>query len=73
MELLSILGMIIALIGGVWLIVTAFREGLLWGLGCLLLPIVSLAFVIMHWDEAKKPFLVNLLGVLLVFLPKLVE
>ncbi len=63
---LLVLGGIVALIGLIWLLVAAFQESVLWGLGSLLVPFVALIFVIMHWDKGGKPFLVNLGGVALV-------
>jgi len=64
-SILSIIGAVVALAGGIWLAVVAFKESILWGIGCLLVPCVALIFAIMHWDKAKKPFLVELGGALL--------
>ena len=50
-------------IGGFWFLVAAFRESIWWGLACLFLPIVQLFFLIVHWDEARKPFFFQLLGI----------
>lgn len=60
-----ILGFIIMLVGGIWLLIEAFKESVLWGLGCLFIPIVSLIFVILHWDKAGKPFLIQIVGLIL--------
>jgi hypothetical protein len=60
--LLVAVGAIAGATGGLWLLVVAFQESVLWGLGCLFIPIVSLIFVIMHWDEAGKLFLISLAG-----------
>jgi hypothetical protein len=49
---------------GIQLLIAAFRTSVLWGLGSLFVPFVSLIFVIMHWNVAKKPFLRSLLGAL---------
>ena len=57
-----LLGLVILLIGSISYLIAAFRAGILWGLGCLLLPPVSLVFLFVHWQEAKKPFLTQLLG-----------
>ena len=57
--LLIVVGIIGSLIGGIWFLVVAFQESVLWGLGCLLFTPVALIFLIMHWDEAGKPFLVQ--------------
>ncbi len=51
----------IMLVGGIMVLIEAFRAGVLWGIGCLILPIVSLIFVFMHWRAAKKGFLLQLL------------
>ena len=53
--------------GGIGFLLAAFQESLLWGLGCLLLSPVSLIFLILHWDEAGKPFLLQLAGGLAMF------
>jgi hypothetical protein len=65
---LGMLGMVILLIGNVWIAVKAFQKGILWGLGCLIVPFVSLIFVIMHWAETKIPFIVSLAGIVLIIL-----
>jgi hypothetical protein len=60
--ILAVIGYIISLVGGIWLLVVAFQEGIGWGLACLLLPFVSIVFVILHWEDAKSPFLTSLAG-----------
>lgn len=66
MVALSMLGLVIALVGVVWLLVITFKTSVLWGLGSLFIPIVSLVFVAMHWDETKRPFLIQVVGVVLM-------
>lgn len=66
--LLVILGSILLLGGGIWLLVVAFQESIWWGLGCLLIPFVSLVFVIMHWSESKGPFFVQIAGLVVLVL-----
>lgn len=60
------LGGLIAAVGGIWLLVVAFRVSVVWGLGSLFVPFVSLAFVMVHWAEAKRAFLVQLVGGMIV-------
>ncbi|MEO8000615.1 MAG: hypothetical protein ABI644_01980 [Arenimonas sp.] len=60
---LAMLGLLIAAVGGIWLLVITFQTSILWGLASLFIPIVSLIFVIMHWEETKKPFLIELAGI----------
>lgn len=55
--------MIVLFIGGIMLLIEAFGEGMLWGLGCLLLPVpVALLFIATHWYQAKKAFFVQVVG-----------
>lgn len=67
MPLLVWVGLAIMFFAGVWFLVTAFRASIWWGLGCLLIPLVSLVFLILHWQEAKQPFLLQLLGFGILF------
>jgi hypothetical protein len=60
--ILNILGLIVGMGGGIWLLVVAFQESVGWGLACMLIPCAALYFVFTHWDEAKLPFLVNIGG-----------
>ena len=61
--ILIAIGLIIALVYGIILLIKAFQTHILWGLGSLFVPFVSLVFVIMHWDIAKKPFLMGLISI----------
>jgi len=63
--LLLVVGFLAALVGGIWILVLAFQESLIWGLGCFFVPFVSLIFVIMNWDISKNAFFLNLGGGLL--------
>lgn len=63
---IMIVGDLIALVGGIWILVLAFKQSVLWGLGSLFVPFVALVFVIKYWAVAKKPFLINLAGVVLI-------
>lgn len=64
--ILLIAGLLVSLGAGLWLLVLAFQESIWWGLGSLLLSPVMLVFVILHWQQAKRPFLINLGGVALM-------
>ncbi len=63
---IAVVGLIIGTIGGIWLIIISFKTSLLWGLGCLFVPLVSLVFIIVHWREAKGAFALNVIGVFIV-------
>jgi glutaredoxin len=60
------LGCLVAFVGAILMLIAAFRESLAWGLGSLLVPFVSLIFAIAHWAEAKRGFLLQLLGACLM-------
>lgn len=63
MELLAYIGFGLIVIGGIWFLIAAFRERVLWGIGCLPIAPVSLFFLFAYWDEAKNPFLLQLSGI----------
>ncbi len=66
------LGLVLLVIGGIWFVIAAFREGILWGLGVLFVPFVSLIFLVLGWPEAKRPFFLQLAGLGVILLAALV-
>jgi len=68
MEFLVVIAMVLLVVGGIWMLIETFKVGLGWGLACLFIPFVSLAFIFLHWDVAKRPFFVNLTGLVLIFI-----
>lgn len=58
-----IIGAILSIVYGFILLVKAFQAGILWGLGYLFVPLVPLIFVLVHWENAKSPFLKGLLAI----------
>jgi hypothetical protein len=62
------LGVILSFVGSLWIVVNAFRTSVLWGLGSLFIPLVSLIFAIMNFAENKIPLLLCLLGMVLCFM-----
>jgi hypothetical protein len=72
---MAILGMILmaaggiaTVVGGIWLIVLAFRKSILWGLGSLFISPIAIVFAIMNWSIAKRPFLIEIAGVVVLFI-----
>ncbi len=59
---LMAIGGIIMLVGGIMFLIVAFKESVLWGLGSMFVPFVSLVFLIKFWGQAKKPFFIQLAG-----------
>lgn len=70
---LLIIGLLIFVIGGFMFLVAAFQESALWGLACLFVPIVQLFFLIVHWQEAKKGFGLQLVGIIIMIAVAILE
>ena len=68
METLAYIGLFVIFIGCIGTLIAAFKTSILWGIGCLLFAPVSLLFLIMHWQNAKNPFFLQLIGLGIVFL-----
>lgn len=66
MNIIVLLGAAFLLIGGILLLIEAFKTSILWGLGCLFITPISLIFIFAHWDRAKNPFILQLIGLALV-------
>jgi hypothetical protein len=59
---LFVIGALVAGVAWIWFLIRAFSVHAGWGLACLFLPFAPLVFLFMHWQEGRKPFLVNLAG-----------
>lgn len=64
--ILIVLGALLAIVGGVWGIIVAFKRSLIWGLCYIFVPFGSLVFLIVAWADAKRPFLLRMLGAFLI-------
>jgi hypothetical protein len=60
--MLFLIGLVIGCIGGLWLILVAFKTNPLWGLAVFFIPGVFLIFGIIYWQDASKPFVMTLIG-----------
>jgi hypothetical protein len=61
------LGMLFGIIGGLWLLVLAFQESIMWGIACFLLPGAALVFAVMHWgSSAQEAFMLQVVSIMLV-------
>jgi hypothetical protein len=60
-------GLILCLLGGIFLLLHGFRESVGWGLAMLFVPFVSLIFLILHWSKAKNAFFLQLWGMGIMF------
>jgi hypothetical protein len=59
---LTVGGVASMLVGGLMVLIAAFKESVLWGVGYIFVPLVGLVFVILHWDKAGQGFLISLAG-----------
>lgn len=64
--LLFFTGLLAVGIGSLWFIIAWFSVSILWGLACLFIPFVSFVFVFVHWEKARMPILVQMVGILLM-------
>lgn len=56
-------GMIAFLVGAVWIAVIAFQAGeVWWGIGSLLIPLVTLIYAVQNFEECKIPFGIAAVG-----------
>jgi hypothetical protein len=66
--ILFVLGIILAIVGGIMNLVFSFQESMLWGLAVFLVPLASLVFTIMFWGRpgVRKALFLGLGGLLLM-------
>jgi hypothetical protein len=56
-------GGILVLVGSLWFIIAGFAESPLWGIALLICNgLAGLAFLVLHWERAKSPVLMWLVG-----------
>lgn len=60
----ALIGILVGVVTGFYILYLAFRTSVWWGLACLFIPFASLAFVFVHWDDAGKPWLIGVAGML---------
>jgi hypothetical protein len=63
---LSILGVIMLLGGGIGFLGIAFIESLVWGLLCIFVPFANLVFFFMHLQDTWKSMALQIVGVILI-------
>ena len=56
------LGLGIFVLGGIAFLIAAFRTSIMWGLGCIFIAPVQIIYLFAHWDDAKNPFLIQVIG-----------
>ena len=65
--IIQYIGIGIFIFGGIFFLIEAFKTSLLWGLGCLFITPVTFFYLFCHWGNAKKPFLIQIVGFTIVF------
>ncbi|HEY0704099.1 MAG TPA: hypothetical protein VGD60_15120 [Candidatus Acidoferrales bacterium] len=65
---LFISGWLVAFAGTLWIIAAAWQRNILWGLICILVPVIQLVYIAAHWKDAKEGFFLQLAGVALIVL-----
>lgn len=63
---LLLLGCLLVVVGGLWLLVEMFRTSVWWGIFCLLFAPLQFVFVILYWRQSWRPLLLQTLGFLLI-------
>ncbi len=61
----AVIGGIVAVVGGIWILITAFRESTSQGLLCMFVPFYVVYYAIKRWSDAKKPLVLGLVGLVL--------
>lgn len=64
-SILFLVGMVAWLAGEVRLLAIAYRQGLLWFLGCLFVPFVGWVFFLLNVKQAWKPVVIATVGFVL--------
>lgn len=58
------IGLGIFIVGGIGLLIAAFKTSMLWGFSVLIIPPAAVLYLIVHWQEAKGPFKIQIFGLL---------
>jgi hypothetical protein len=67
-SIILVMGWGMLIIGGIWFLVVAFQEGVLWGLACMVVPFANIIFFFTHFEESWKPAALYLAGCFVVFI-----
>ncbi|MEG3850259.1 hypothetical protein QT971_23670 [Microcoleus sp. herbarium19] len=68
--LFFLLGLVLSLVGGIWGLVQAFQEDIVWGLLYFFVPFAALFFYVKKWSNLKirKTFLIQCAGLFMFLL-----
>jgi len=65
-EFVLYVGFGIFVLGGIGFLIAAFRTSILWGLAVLFIAPVAILYLIVHWQDAKGPFKMQVFGCLIM-------
>ncbi|MDY0207042.1 MAG: excalibur calcium-binding domain-containing protein [Pseudomonas sp.] len=65
-EIVLYVGLGVFIIGGIGFLLAAFRTSILWGLAVLFITPVAIIYLIVHWQDAKGPFKLQVIGLLII-------
>lgn len=65
-NIVQFVGIGIFILGGIFFLIEAFRTSLLWGFGCLFITPVTIFYLILHWNNAKKAFSIQVVGTIIL-------
>ena len=65
-------GGLMALVGWIWIMITAFSESVLWGVGILLLGPLGLVYGFLRWDELKVPTILYAAGIVIYVIGRVI-
>lgn len=65
-DIIFYVGLGVFIIGGLGLLIAAFKTSILWGLAVLLIAPVAIIYLIVHWQDAKGPFKLQVFGLLII-------
>jgi hypothetical protein len=60
---LLVVGGLAALVGWVWIMISAFIESVPWGVGIFFIGPLAFVFGFLHWEELKVPTILMAVGV----------
>jgi len=63
-DIIVIIGGLSIFLGMFLLIIETFKKNILWGVGCLILPLGYFVFMFACWDVSKKPLQIQLAGLI---------
>jgi hypothetical protein len=61
-----VIGLLLFIIGAIWMIICAFRTSTAWGCGSLILPLVAPIHALLTLRDNWKPLVIWLIGLLLM-------